>query len=343
MILIQFGQSNNKYRLSLLGINLKTVTTSEIKNRKVIPLGNISGLKLYTKGVLVVGTNEVEGEDKKIYKPYEDAGIAQGDSITKINNEEIDSTKKLLKCISKNKNKEIDVTYLKNGKEIKNTIKPVKTGKNTYKLGIWVRDSSAGIGTLTFYDKLTNSIVSLGHGIQDIDTGEMVDISAGEFAKGRIQKIQKGKKNIPGKLEGSIEEDTFIGNIYSNTKFGVFGHLKNNKDLTYNNYDEIDIGLRDEIKEGNATIRCMLNNGEISEYNIKIEKVFKKNNSDNKSMIVKVTDKELLEKTGGIIQGMSGSPIIQNGKLIGALTHVLVSDPTTGYGVFADLMVKELK
>ena len=201
-ILLVLGQdelNEKKYNLSLFGINLKTVTTSLIENRKVIPLGNIAGLKLYTKGVLVVGTNEVKGEDSKIYKPFEEAGIGQGDSITKINDIEIESTKKLLECISKSKDKKINVTYLKNGKEIKNTITPVKTGKNTYKLGLWVRDSSAGIGTLTFYDKLTNSIVSLGHGIQDIDTEKIVEISSGEFVTSRVNSIQKGKKDIPGK------------------------------------------------------------------------------------------------------------------------------------------------
>ena len=345
-ILIRLGQNEvneKKYNLSLLGINLKTVTTNVIENRKVIPLGNTVGLKLYTKGVLVVGTNEVKGEDSKIYKPFEEAGIEQGDCITKINDIEVESTENLLECISKSKDKKINITYLKNGKEIKNTIMPVKTGKNTYKLGLWVRDSSAGIGTLTFYDKLTNSIVSLGHGIQDIDTEKIIEISSGEFNKSTIKKIQKGKKDMPGKLEGSIENNTRIGNIYSNTNFGVYGYLDGTNELELDDSDEINIALRDEIKEGDAKIRCMLDNGKVSEYSVKIQKVFKNNNKNNKSMIIKVTDKKLLEKTGGIIQGMSGSPIIQNGKLVGALTHVLVSDPTCGYGVFADLMVKELK
>ena len=192
-------QQEKKYNLSLLGINLKTVTASEIENRKVILLGNIIGLKLYTKGVLVVGVNAIESENKKIYKPYEEAGIEQGDSIIKINGEDVNSTQKLMQCLSKSSNKKIDITYIKKGKEIKKTITPIKTGKNTYKLGLWVRDSSAGIGTLTFYDKLTNSLVSLGHGIQDIDTGEKVDISYGELVFAKIKNIQKGKKDVPRK------------------------------------------------------------------------------------------------------------------------------------------------
>lgn len=331
------------YNVSLLGINLKKVTANVVQNRKVIPLGDLSGLKLYTQGVLVVGMSQIEGEDNKIYKPYEEAGIEQGDSIIKINNEKIDSTEELLACVSKCKGKTINITYLKDGEEIQKTITPVKTSKNTYKLGLWVRDAAAGVGTLTFYDEATNSIASLGHGIQDVDTGEMVDISSGEFVTTEIVNVQKGEKENPGRIEGSIEECTDIGRIYSNTKFGVYGNIQNKSKLKLNEKDAVGIALRNEIQETDATIICTLEDGKKDEYKVKIQKVFRNNNEDNKSMIVKVTDQRLLEKTGGIVQGMSGSPILQNGKLIGALTHVLVSDPTTGYGVFADLMIKELR
>lgn len=336
--------SNTKtYNLSLLGINLKTVKANFIEKRKVIPLGNLVGLKLYTQGVLVVGMSQIEGEDKKIYKPYEEAGIEQGDSIIKINDEEINSTEELLECVSKCKGKTLEITYLKDGVEIEKTITPVKTSKNTYKLGLWVRDAAAGVGTLSFYDETTNSVASLGHGIQDVDTEEMVDISAGEFVTAEIVNVQKGEKDNPGRIEGSIEESTELGEIYSNTRFGVYGYLINKELLNLNKTESVYVALRNEIKEGEASIICTLEDGKKEEYSVKIQKVFRNNNEDNKSMIVKITDERLLNKTGGIIQGMSGSPIIQNGKLIGALTHVLVSDPTTGYGVFADLMIKELR
>lgn len=336
--------SNTKtYNLSLLGINLKTVKANFIEKRKVIPLGNLVGLKLYTQGVLVVGMNQIEGEDKKIYKPYEEAGIEQGDSIIKINDEEINSTEELLECVSKCKGKTLEITYLKDGLEIEKTITPVKTSKNTYKLGLWVRDAAAGVGTLSFYDETTNSVASLGHGIQDVDTEEMVDISTGEFVTAEIVNVQKGEKDNPGRIEGSIEESTELGEIYSNTRFGVYGYLINKELLNLNKTESVYVALRNEIKEGEASIICTLEDGKKEEYSVKIQKVFRNNNEDNKSMIVKITDERLLNKTGGIIQGMSGSPIIQNGKLIGALTHVLVSDPATGYGVFADLMIKELR
>ncbi len=336
-------QNTKTYNVSLLGVNLKTVTANIIQNRKVIPLGNLAGLKLYTQGVLVVGMSQIEGEDKKIYKPYEEAGIEQGDSIIKINNENIDSTEELLECVSKCKGKTVNITYLKDGVEIEKTITPVKTSKNTYKLGLWVRDAAAGVGTLSFYDEATNSIASLGHGIQDVDTGEMVDISSGEFVTTEIVNVQKGEKENPGRIEGSIEDSTDIGGIYSNTRFGVYGYSKNKELLNLDESQAVSVALRNEIKEGDASIICTLEDGKKEEYAVKIQKVFKNNNEDNKSMIVKITDERLLNKTGGIIQGMSGSPILQNEKLIGALTHVLVSDPTTGYGVFADLMIKELK
>ena len=339
------NNSDNKkeYNLSLLGVNLKTITANILPETKVVPLGDLVGLKLYTKGVLVVGISEIKGEDNKTYKPYEEAGIEQGDSIIKINNEKIESTEDLLECVSKTNGKTMNVTYIKGGEEVEKTITPVKTSKNTYKLGIWVRDAGAGVGTLSFYDETTNTIASLGHGIQDVDTEEMLDISSGKIVTAEIVNVKKGEENNPGKIEGTIEDSKNLGTVYSNTRFGVYGKINNKNELNIDTSKAIKVALRNEIKEGDAKIICTLEDGKKEEYNVKIQKIFKNNNEDNKSMIVKVTDERLLEKTGGIIQGMSGSPIIQNGKMIGALTHVLVSNPTIGYGVFADLMLKEIK
>ena len=339
------NNSDNKkeYNLSLLGVNLKTITANILPETKVVPLGDLVGLKLYTKGVLVVGISEIKGEDNKTYKPYEEAGIEQGDSIIKINNEKIESTEDLLECVSKTNGKTMNVTYIKGGEEVEKTITPVKTSKNTYKLGIWVIDAGAGVGTLSFYDETTNTIASLGHGIQDVDTEEMLDISSGEIVTAEIVNVKKGEENNPGKIEGTIEDSKNLGTVYSNTRFGVYGKINNKNELNIDTSKAIKVALRNEIKEGDAKIICTLEDGKKEEYNVKIQKIFKNNNEDNKSMIVKVTDERLLEKTGGIIQGMSGSPIIQNGKMIGTLTHVLVSDPTTGYGVFADLMIKQMR
>lgn len=332
-----------QYNLSLFGISLKTIQANIIKKTKVVPLGNLVGLKLYTKGVLVVGVSEIKGEDNKVYKPYEEAGISEGDSIIEINGESVNTTNELIACVSKCKGNSINVKYIDDGETYNTTIKPVKTSSNVYKIGLWVRDAAAGVGTLTFYDSSTNSCAALGHGIQDVDTGELVDISSGEFVSTDIIDIEKGEKDSPGKIEGTIEDSKKIGEIYSNTNFGIYGTSTNKSELNLDNKKAVEVASRNEIKTGKASIICTLENGIRKEYEVQIEKIYINNNENNKSMIVKITDEELLEKTGGIIQGMSGSPILQNGKLVGALTHVLVSDPTKGYGVFSDIMLQQLK
>lgn len=331
------------YNLSFLGLNLKTITANILPTTKVVPVGDLVGLKLYTQGVLVVGMSQIKGKDNKIYRPFENSGIEQGDSIIEINDVKVSTTQELISCVSKCYGKDIEVTYVKDGKILETLITPVKTNDNTYKLGLWVRDAEAGIGTVTFYDKTNNSFAALGHGIQDVDTGELVEISSGEFVDATILNIQKGEKENPGRIEGTIENGKKIGNIYNNTDFGVYGSITNINKLNTLNSKEIEVASRNEIKIGKASIICTLENGIKKEYEVEIQKIYINNNENNKSMVVKVTDEELLEKTGGIIQGMSGSPVIQNGKLIGALTHVFVSDPTKGYALFADTMVAKLK
>lgn len=316
-----------KYNLSLFGINLKTISANIIQNTRVVPLGNLVGLKLYTKGVLVVGMSEIKGEDNKIYKPYEQAGIEQGDCIIEINQEPVETTDELIACVSKAKGKDLEITYIKNGETLKTKMTPVKASKNTYKIGLWVRDAAAGVGTLSFYEPSTNSFAALGHGIQDVDTEELVDISTGEFVTADIIDVKKGRENSPGRIEGTIEDSKVVGKIYSNTEYGVYGLTTNKSELNMTNLSEVEVASRSEIKTGKASILCTLENDIRKEYEVEIEKVYVNNNENNKSMVVKITDQELIEKTGGIIQGMSGSPILQNGKMIGALTHVFVSNP----------------
>lgn len=288
---------NKEYNLSFMGINLKTITANIVPTTKVIPLGSLVGLKLYTKGVLVVGMNEIKGEDKIVYRPYEEAGIEQGDSIIEINNEEVNTTEELIACVSKCNGKNIDVTYIKDGNILETQIKPVKTSDNTYKIGLWVRDAAAGVGTATFYDVSSNSLAALGHGIQDIDTQELVNISKGEFVTADILNIDKGEKDDPGKIEGTIDESNIIGNIYSNTEYGVYGVNVSNNELELDANQAIEVATRREIKTGKASIICTLENGVKKEYEVEIEKIYVNNNENNKSMVVKVTDEELIEKT----------------------------------------------
>ena len=287
--------------------------------------------------------SEIEGEDNKKYKPYENSGIEEGDRIIKINNTQIYSTDELIETVNLSKGKEIKVEYVHEQETKECSITPVKMNKNEYKLGLWVRDSAAGVGTVTFYEPSTKTFGALGHGISDIDTGELIDIASGEFVTTRILSITKGESGTPGKIQGTIENQENIGLISKNTRFGIYGTVDNLSGLNIDTSKEMEVATRDEIKTGKATILCSLDNGIPQEYEIEIEKIFKNNNYDNKSMEIRVTDNRLLEKTGGIIQGMSGSPIIQNGKFVGAITHVLVDNPEEGYGVFADIMLKQSK
>lgn len=237
----------------------------------------------------------------------------------------------------------IQVKYVRDG-EVKITqINPAKTSSNEYKLGLWVRDAAAGVGTITFYEPSTGMFAALGHGILDVDTEKLINISKGELVTSRILSIVKGQKGTPGEIKGTIENGTTVGEVYKNSKFGIYGKLNNPNILGINKNDTMEVLGRNEIKIGKAKILCTLENNKQEEYEIEIQKVFTGNNTDNKSMVIKVTDERLLEKTGGIIQGMSGSPIIQDGKFVGAVTHVLVSDPTKGYGVFADMMIKQMR
>ena len=337
---------NGKVRLSLnlFGkIPVKTIDVNIIENTKVVALGDIVGLKLYTNGVLVVGMSEISGIDNNKYKPYEKTGIREGDMIVKVNKAIVTCTADLLKTINEAEDNEVSLSYVRDGNLEQTSITPVKAEDNSYKIGLWVRDTAAGVGTVSFYEPSTGIFAALGHGILDIDTEKLLDISTGDFVTTNIVSIKKGEKGSPGKIQGSIDNQKVIGEIYKNTELGVYGALKNISALSINTNNTIDVALRDEIEIGKANIICTLENDQKEEYEVEIQKIYKNNTWDNKSMVIKVTDKSLIDKTGGIIQGMSGSPIIQNGKLVGVLTHVLVSDPCMGYGVFADMMIKQMR
>lgn len=329
--------------VNLFGIQVKEVSVNIIDDIEVVPLGKLVGMKLYIKGVLVVGMSEIYGENNKVYRPYENTGIKEGDTITKINDEEIVSTEDMIECINNSHGKEIRITYIHNNKVLEANITPVETDKNNYKVGLWVRDTAAGVGTATFYDNKTGKVAMLGHGILDVDTEELIDISDGKITSTNVVSIIKGENGKTGRIQGVIEGQEEIGEISKNTYYGVYGQLYNSNKLEFHTSNSTKIALRNEIETGEATLMCTLEDGSVGEYTVEIEKIYLNNNSNNKSMLLKITDKELLEKTGGIVQGMSGSPIMQNGKLIGALTHVLVQNPTQGYAVFADIMVKEMR
>ena len=313
----------------------------KISDIQVIPVGEIVGIKLYTSGVLVVGTSAIEGIDGKIYKPFETTEIKEGDSIIAINDNIISNTNELIDAINNCNGEKIEITYRDKEKEKKCEIMPVLNKENQYKIGLWVRDSAAGVGTVTFYSEYTQSFAALGHAITDIDTGDIIQTASGEIDNVNIISIVKGLAQDPGKIQGAIRSNSVIGNIYKNTQYGIYGIIKNPTNLKIDYLKKMNVATRQEISLGEATILSNVD-GEFKDYKIEIQRTYLNNNYDNKSMLVKVIDEELINKTGGIIQGMSGSPIIQNGKFCGAITHVFVQNPTIGYAVFADQMIREL-
>lgn len=319
-------------------VKVKDVDVTTIENTKVIPLGNTIGLKLYANGVLVIGTTEIEGQ-----RPYQNSGIKEGDLIVYIDNTQITTTDELVECVNKSNGKLLQITYIRDGEQYITNIEPVAVTSQEYKLGLWVRDGAAGIGTATYYEPETKKFAALGHGIVDLDTEKLISIESGELVTTRVINIQKGEEGVPGQIKGTITNEEAIGNIYSNTEFGIYGDIISTSKLNIDESNLMQVALRSEIEEGPAKIVLTLEDGIRKEYDIEITKIYFNNNMNNKSMLIKVTDEKLLELTGGIIQGMSGAPIIQNGKFIGACTHVFVNNPKEGYAVFGDMMLKEMR
>lgn len=334
---------NQKINVNLLGsIKVKEVSVTVYPKITVIPTGNLIGLKLYTNGALIIGMTEIKNEEGIMKKPYETLDIKEGDTILELGGEEIDSSKTLQNIINNSKGNALEIKYARNGEIKTGQIIPAKVSENDYKLGLWVRDSASGVGTMSFYDPETKKFAALGHGISDTDTAELLNIEKGEMVNSKIISITKGQKGFPGEIKGSISKESSIGQVNQNTNFGIFGNLSSEPKTLEKYSSGVEIALRSEVKTGKATILTTIENNQVEEFEIEITEIYEENNTDNKSMKIRITDEKLLDKTGGIICGMSGSPIIRNNKLIGVLTNVLVSDPSIGYGVFSDIMIKEM-
>ena len=328
----------------LAKITLRNVELTTLDDIEVIPVGKIVGLKLYTNGVLVVGMSEIEDESSRLVKPYENTNIQEGDMIIEINGEEIESIQNLKTVVNNTSGNDVEIKLLRDGTTVVvSNIKPVKVSKDEYKLGLWVKDAATGVGTMTYYEPKSNKFALLGHGITDADTNSLIYIDSGELVTSKVVSVKKGASGEPGEIRGTILKQKTIGKVNKNTNFGVFGELEDLTTLNIDTSKKYKIALRNEIKEGSAKILCSTDDSnKAQEYEIEIEKVYTDNDSNNKSMLIRITDDKLIEKTGGIIRGLSGAPIIQNGKFIGAVTNVLVSNPKIGYGIFADLMIKEM-
>ena len=276
-------------------------------------------------------------------KTYESTDIVEGDTILSINNQKVESIETLKRIVNNSKGENLNIILSRNGTTFTSSMKAIQSKNKEYKLGLWVKDAATGVGTMTFYEPKSKSFAVLGHGITDSDTDTLINIDYGELVTSRIISIQKGKTESPGEIKGTILNQQKIGVVNKNTQFGIYGSLENLTSLNIDSSQAIKVASRDEISLGDAKILCSLDtNNKAEEYSIDIEKIYFDNDYNNKSMLIRITDERLIEKTGGIIRGLSGAPIIQNGKFVGAITNVLVSNPEVGYGIFADLMIKEI-
>lgn len=321
--------------LKLFGIvPLKEVEVIKSETPLLIPGGTPFGIKILLDGVMVVGMGEVNSDDGAI-SPATEAGIEAGDIIISIAGEEIDSNEDIQQIISESDGNSVEVVISRDDKPMTVNLTPAysKTD-NCWQAGIWVRDSSAGIGTVTFYEPSTGHFGGLGHPVCDVDTGEILPLSSGEVVGVDITGVKPSKEGNAGELQGIFTSGNAIGSLFKNNQYGVFGNL----DKSPSHFSPIPMGLKQDIQLGEASVITSIDDGEPQEYSISIEKIDYRSDNANKNMVIKITDEKLLSLTGGIVQGMSGSPIIQNGKLIGAVTHVFVNEPTKGYAIFCENM-----
>lgn len=324
-------------RCSWLGVlPLKTIKVNTVEKQEVLAGGSPVGIYMETKGVLVIDSGEITDREGIRRTPAEHI-IQPGDYICEIDGEVLTGKKQLMQLVKENQGEPMEMQVIRHQETIQLEMTPVQTEDGSYKLGIWVRDNIQGIGTLTFVEP-DGTFGALGHGISDVDTGERLEISDGDLYHADILSIQKGTAGTPGELRGVINyrEENRIGTICGNSQYGIRGQMEPGKYTE--SMKKIPTGLKQEIQTGKAEIRCDIGDG-IQEYQCEILEIDSNARDTNKCFVLRITDDDLLSRTGGIVQGMSGSPVLQNGKLIGAITHVFVNDPTKGYGIFIENMI----
>ena len=314
-------------------IPVKNTVITNSKRQYVVVGGELFGIKLYTDGVIIVDLEEIE-TDSGIACPGKTADIKIGDIVKSVNGMEVTSSSHFSKLLQESKGQEIEITVLRKSKTEKLLFRTVKEkNSGNYKAGLWVRDSTAGLGTVTFYNKTNNTFAGLGHPIYDVDTNEIMPVKTGVMADVTLTGLTKSTFGNVGELCGRMSGQN-NGLLCLNDETGIYGYSVTER------ADTLPVAVKQEIKEGKAKIRCTVQNSEPEYYDIEITKIYSNSSSVNKDMIIKVTDEKLLNVTGGIVQGMSGSPIIQNGKLVGAVTHVFVNNPKQGYAIFAERMLE---
>lgn len=333
-----------KYEVQMSLFNIipvKKIEVEVIPQKEIMACGNAVGVKIEDNWVTVIDLDFFYDTNNIKSSPAKKSGIMINDRITKINGIPIDDVEKVSEIIKNSQGNKLSVTVERNGNELKFEVEPkLDRETNNYKLGVWIRDGMTGIGTLTFYNKENDRFMALGHSISETETELAVDSGKSSIVKANIIGVKKGESGNPGELIGSFGKNE-LGNITCDTKVGIMGKFYKNMKEAINNYP-VKIASGINTKEGQAYILSNLDGDKIEKFAIEIKKLNKWSRNSNKDMIIQVVDSDLINRTGGIVQGMSGSPIIQNDTLIGAVTHVFVNDPRRGYGVFIDKMLKTM-
>ncbi len=298
--------------------------------RELCAVGRPIGVKLFSDGVLVIGFSDGES-------PAKDCGLKKGDIITALDGAELDSIEDLRTCLNENGGGAAALTVKRGSRTLTLEAAPQQDESGEYRLGAWVRDSMAGIGTMTFYEPGSGAFGALGHGVTDVDTAKLLPLDHGSIMAASVKAVKKGERGAPGELKGEFDFSRDCGTLYANTDCGIFGRLSP-QDAEALGGKRYPIAKRDEIRLGQAAILAAVSGSEAKEYAIEIEKVYPAADT-TRNLLLRVTDEALLAQTGGVVQGMSGSPIVQNGRIVGAVTHVLLDDPGRGYGIFIENML----
>ncbi len=305
--------------------------------RTVIPLGKAVGIKLFSDGVLVVGLSPVETEEGAC-SPGRDCGLKTGDVITHINGGEVDTIEEVQALVTRAEDEPLTIQAVRGQRQLQLTAAAVENNQGVWQLGVWLRDSMAGIGTMTFYDPASGVFGALGHGINDVDTAMLMPLESGSIMPASVSEVKKGASGAPGELHGVFDLKRDLGTLYANTNLGIFGQMP--RETVGTAVEPVEVAGRDQVETGPATILSNIRGDEVEEFDVTITHLYPEGDG-TRGMMVQVTDPELLAATGGIVQGMSGSPILQNGRLVGAVTHVLINDPTRGYGILAENMLRQ--
>lgn len=333
--------AGEQYRaqLRLFGtVPVKDVTVAVTTQPVVTVCGSPFGIKIYTNGVLVVGMSDISTAAGKT-NPAAAAGVCVGDTILSVNGDKVTSSREVARLVNGCQGKAITLGLLRDGVEFTASFVPARpVGDTGYRLGLWIRDSAAGVGTLTFYDPETRTFAGLGHAVCDVDTGEQMSLSDGEIVPARIFGVKKSESGKPGELKGCFEPGT-LGELKINGEEGLYGHLT----VLPTGGCTMPVAAAQQVHTGPAEVLVTLDGTKPQAYSIVIRQVKHNGLHTSRHMIIEITDSRLLALSGGIVQGMSGSPIIQDGHLAGAVTHVLVDTPTRGYGIFAETMLQKAK